>query len=414
MVGWPPTEPGDPPVPSNLAPFASIDVVDPVDLVAAGPANALVAGLEDRTEEERAAVNDSITLLNQVLDFFLERDGASPISFMRGALDMNSNQVQDLEDGVSPDDLVSKQQLEGIDDRRAVIAASLTADALLLRDGSLAMLATLDVGGGQLKDLTSTAALDDLTDKGYADAQGSYAVLSTVYLVGTGVASAMLGDLHMGSHNVSGLAEGAGPTSAVPKSQLDTALAAFTAAHIPLGMVYPWAGDESDLPPGWLLCDGSLYDEVAWSELFSVIGRTYGGSAGAQTYATPDLRGRLLSGIDPGGWPPGGGWYRLRATEGVIALDPNPWAGALGGADGRASHQLAVSELPIHTHGVDDHLAGHGFVSGVYWGESPGAQAYPVFVLGNFNTLFSGGTSFHTNVQETQTCNWIIKATLIA
>lgn len=37
------------------------------------------------------------------------------------------------------------------------------------------------------------------------------------------------------------------------------------------------ASARSDALPGWLLCDGSLYDVVDYQELYDVVGNTYGG-----------------------------------------------------------------------------------------------------------------------------------------
>jgi microcystin-dependent protein len=44
-------------------------------------------------------------------------------------------------------------------------------------------------------------------------------------------------------------------------------------------------------PPGWFLCDGSLYPISNYDVLFSLIGTTYGGN-GQTNFAVPDLRGR--------------------------------------------------------------------------------------------------------------------------
>lgn len=45
-------------------------------------------------------------------------------------------------------------------------------------------------------------------------------------------------------------------------------------------------------PNGWLLCDGSLLSISENEVLFNLIGTTYGGD-GQQTFALPDLRGRI-------------------------------------------------------------------------------------------------------------------------
>lgn len=46
------------------------------------------------------------------------------------------------------------------------------------------------------------------------------------------------------------------------------------------------------VPTGWFACDGSLKPISAYEVLYTLIGTTYGGD-GVNTFAVPDLRGRL-------------------------------------------------------------------------------------------------------------------------
>ena len=60
-----------------------------------------------------------------------------------------------------------------------------------------------------------------------------------------------------------------------------------------LAQVTAYAGAE---PPGdWTLCDGALLNTEDYPALFSLIGTTYGGD-GAETFALPDLRGKVTVG----------------------------------------------------------------------------------------------------------------------
>jgi microcystin-dependent protein len=45
-------------------------------------------------------------------------------------------------------------------------------------------------------------------------------------------------------------------------------------------------------PVGWAFCDGQLVSRSVYSNLFNVIGTTYGAGDGATTFALPDLRSR--------------------------------------------------------------------------------------------------------------------------
>ncbi len=62
-------------------------------------------------------------------------------------------------------------------------------------------------------------------------------------------------------------------------------------AFIPIGTVFPFAGTQ--IPLGYLLCDGALISRVSYPYLFQVIGTTYGSAAGGSYFRVPDLRGRF-------------------------------------------------------------------------------------------------------------------------
>lgn len=81
-------------------------------------------------------------------------------------------------------------------------------------------------------------------------------------------------------------------------------------------------------PSGWALCDGSLRSIAELEPLFTLIGTTYGGD-GQNTFALPDLRGRLPvhHGAGPG------------LSTRVI--------GSSGGAE---AVTLTQAQLPSHTH----------------------------------------------------------------
>ena len=64
-----------------------------------------------------------------------------------------------------------------------------------------------------------------------------------------------------------------------------------------IGTILPWAGNY--VPQGWLACDGACYalqQHTQLQALYAVIGNTYGGSLAEQTFAVPDLRGRVPMG----------------------------------------------------------------------------------------------------------------------
>jgi microcystin-dependent protein len=81
-------------------------------------------------------------------------------------------------------------------------------------------------------------------------------------------------------------------------------------------------------PVGWFLCNGQTLPISAYQALFAVIGTTYGGN-GIQTFALPDLRGRVP--IDQG---QGSG------------LSEYP----IGQRAGTENATLVTGNLPSHTH----------------------------------------------------------------
>jgi microcystin-dependent protein len=83
-------------------------------------------------------------------------------------------------------------------------------------------------------------------------------------------------------------------------------------------------------PNGWAFCDGALLAISQFDALFNLIGTTYGGD-GQQTFALPDLRGRVPVGIGQG--------------AGLSSY-------VIGQSGGVESVTLNVNQLPSHQHVV--------------------------------------------------------------
>jgi Microcystin-dependent protein len=82
-------------------------------------------------------------------------------------------------------------------------------------------------------------------------------------------------------------------------------------------------------PQGWYFCDGSLLSIAENDALFALIGTTYGGD-GINTFALPDLRGRV-----------------------PIHQGVNPQSGTnytIGQKAGSETVTLTQAQLPMHTH----------------------------------------------------------------
>lgn len=60
---------------------------------------------------------------------------------------------------------------------------------------------------------------------------------------------------------------------------------------VPVGCAMDWF---SDTPPDdWMLCQGQAISRTEYSELFTIIGTTYGVGDGLTTFNLPDFRGRV-------------------------------------------------------------------------------------------------------------------------
>ena len=120
---------------------------------------------------------------------------------------------------------------------------------------------------------------------------------------------------------------------------------ANTSSTTPAGMIQIFAGATS--PSGWLLCDGSEVSRSAYSDLFNVIGITYGQGDGSTTFNLPDLRGRVPVGKD---------------DMGGNAANVVGGADTLGNSGGEETHILTVDEMPSHSHAIggDPYTPGGG------------------------------------------------------
>lgn len=63
----------------------------------------------------------------------------------------------------------------------------------------------------------------------------------------------------------------------------------------PTGTIQPWPG--STPPIGWMVCDGAAISRTLYSDLYSVLGTTYGSGDGSTTFNLPDLTGKFIRGL---------------------------------------------------------------------------------------------------------------------
>lgn len=66
------------------------------------------------------------------------------------------------------------------------------------------------------------------------------------------------------------------------------------------GTIVMWGGSESNIPAGWLPCDGRQLSEAQYADLYAAIGTNFGAQPPAGQFFIPDLRGRFVRGQDAG------------------------------------------------------------------------------------------------------------------
>ena len=68
----------------------------------------------------------------------------------------------------------------------------------------------------------------------------------------------------------------------------------FVSQAMPIGAILDFAGPNA--PSGWLICDGRWISRTTYSDLFAVIGTTWGAGDGSTTFGLPFTNGRALVG----------------------------------------------------------------------------------------------------------------------
>ncbi len=140
-------------------------------------------------------------------------------------------------------------------------------------------------------------------------------------------------------------------------------------------------------PNGWLFCDGSVLPISENDVLFQLIGTTYGGD-GQETFALPDMRGRIP----------------LHAGKGVTI-------GEMGGTE---SVTLAGNQIPIHGHNLlannsvanspnpGNNQVGLASQVSMFFGDNPNLTMAP----GSIG--ITGGSQPHENTMPFLCVNFII------
>jgi microcystin-dependent protein len=157
-----------------------------------------------------------------------------------------------------------------------------------------------------------------------------------------------------------------------------------------LGEIRMFAGNFA--PAGWAFCDGQLLPIVENDALFTLIGTTYGGD-GEETFALPDLRGRLPVHMGQG---------------------PGLSSRQLGEQSGTEEVTLTVNQMPSHTHAtvLSSAAGSESDPTGNHLAASPNVRLYrpgaSTVSLHPSSVGPVGGSQPHTNFMPYLCVNFII------
>ena len=101
-----------------------------------------------------------------------------------------------------------------------------------------------------------------------------------------------------GTKTFSAVTKSATPSASATGTEVVTAawLRSRMAELLPAGTIVPFAG--SNIPSGFLLCNGAKVSRTTYATLFSAIGTTWGSGDGSTTFTLPDARDRFLEGAN--------------------------------------------------------------------------------------------------------------------
>jgi len=253
---------------------------------------------------------------------------------------------------------------------------TLTVNNWSILSGPVVARSTLSVMNGAavgslyvVSNTTMVGAVDCLSNMSVA---GSLSVAGDVYVASNTVLSGSLSC--MSDVNVAGSLSVSGDVTT--RSRFATSV----------GYVDPEIGDlKMNVSPmernGWVLCNGQQLNRNTYSELFGLIGTTFGNGDGVNTFNVPNADGRVLGNV-------GGG----RGN---------------GDAVGSETNALAASNLPAHTHSGTTSSNGehtHGI-------NDPGHAHIQTTINDDFNNSGGAGPSFAADSAGVRTWNNISSST---
>lgn len=155
---------------------------------------------------------------------------------------------------------------------------------------------------------------------------------------------------------------------------------------LPVGTIIEYPAN-SNLPTGFMICDGSAISRTTYADLFAIIGTSFGSGDGSTTFNLPNKQGKVTVG------------YQSNDTS----------FNTIGKTGGEKSHQLTVDEMPAHKHSSSYNTAYDTGTTG--WGARIVTSDTYTFGITNMANIMqnTGGNGYHNNLQPYIVSNFIIK-----
>jgi len=148
------------------------------------------------------------------------------------------------------------------------------------------------------------------------------------------------------------------------------------------GIIVPWSS--SSVPTGFLECNGANVSRSTYSDLFAVVGTTYGSGDGSSTFGLPDLQDNVAVGKSDNKALASTGGANTVANSGSVSTTVT---GNVGGSTANAT--LSESQLASHDH---QFYYVNAFFGGAY---APTRDGYQNVAFYNTNNAGSGGGHSH-------------------
>tara|TARA_R110000772_G_scaffold119682_1_gene225680 strand:+ start:899 stop:1486 length:588 start_codon:yes stop_codon:yes gene_type:complete len=145
------------------------------------------------------------------------------------------------------------------------------------------------------------------------------------------------------------------------------------------GLIVPWS--DGTVPSGFLECAGAAVSRSTYSDLFAVVGTTYGAGDGSSTFNLPNLQDNVVLGRSPG--------KALATTGGSNTVAS---AGNVSGTIGNTT--LSTAQIAAHFHPHDTGAAtifGRNGLGGMVSSAITGSPGNPL------SSQATGGGGGHTH-----------------